>query len=561
MLKELGFRFGPTPDSKPLSFTPGVMTVLVGPSNVGKSRALFELAIRLRGIVSTPDERDNRIINFASAGFRSPPTETDRILDESEKGFTEKRYPKEALELYTGGHGPSEVTYVFFRYQDPSRGDPVGTLLCLSLSGAERLSLVEPQNSESLREQPRTPLSAVFRNRGFRQKLREITYEAFGKYLVVDPIEMKTFRLRLSRIPPVDDEDVELGERGRIFHEQAEPIERASDGVRAYSGLWLSLLSCPWRVAMIDEPELFLHPPLVRRLGLRLAALAAERGASLVTATHSSDFLMGCVESGVGLDIVRLTYKEGIPSAWHLGEAELRPLMYDPLLRSANVLRAVFHEGVVIGEADSDRVFYQEINNRLLAGRGERDGAEDTLFLNAQNKQAVYRMMAPLRRIGIPAAAIVDIDVLKMKRHEWLMLLQAAQVPPGTHEGLSTLKARVLKAFEAVEDGGGADMKDGGVRLLDRQDRESCDDLLANLAGYGIFVVRGGQLESWLSHLNVKESGSKHGSQWLIEVFEKMGSDPSSQDYIKADQGDVWDFMRSIAQWIRNPRRKGVGVE
>lgn len=45
-----------------------------------------------------------------------------------------------------------------------------------------------------------------------------------------------------------------------------------------------------------------MHPPLVRQLGSNLAQLTRERDASLVSATHSAEFLMGFALGAADLD-------------------------------------------------------------------------------------------------------------------------------------------------------------------------------------------------------------------------------------------------------------------
>ena len=74
------------------------------------------------------------------------------------------------------------------------------------------------------------------------------------------------------------------------------------------------------------------------------------------------------------------------------------------------------------------------------------------------------------------------------------------------------------------------------------------------LAEYGIFVVPSGEVESWLQTLPL----NRGKSTWLSTIFEAMGEDPNSAAYVRPAAGDVWDFMGSIASWVRNPRRRGV---
>ena len=92
---------------------------------------------------------------------------------------------------------------------------------------------------------------------------------------------------------------------------------------------------------------------------------------------------------------------------------------------------------------------YQEINLRLLSNGGE--GADSCLFLNAQNKQTEKKIIAPLRKMGIPAAAIVDIDILKKNGLKELLrrptsrqpLIQSLGVLRGTFVRPSTMQVLI----------------------------------------------------------------------------------------------------------------------
>src|SRR5580698_9028882 len=142
---------------------------------------------------------------------------------------------------------------------------------------------------------------------------------------------------------------------------------------------------------------------------------------------------MGCVQAGKPMNIVRLTYRNEVSTARLLSSSRIQELMRDPLLRSARVLDALFHEGAIVCEADADRAFYEEINERLC-GAG-RSGAFDCVFLNAPNKQTIRRIIGPLRDMGIPAAAIVDLDLLRKGDNDLRELLGACNVPPSLAKG------------------------------------------------------------------------------------------------------------------------------
>ena len=74
------------------------------------------------------------------------------------------------------------------------------------------------------------------------------------------------------------------------------------------------------------------------------------------------------------------------------------------------------------------------------------------------------------------------------------------------------------------------------------------------MADYGVFIVAGGELENWLSHLETKS----HGPQWLMAIFEKMGENPDDEKYLKPGEGDVWDFIGEIKEWMISHSRKGI---
>ena len=211
-----------------------------------------------------------------------------------------------------------------------------------------------------------------------------------------------------------------------------------------------------------------------------------------------------------------------------------------------------FYQSVVVTEADSDRVFYQEINERLLRSEPNQ-GISNCLFLNAQNKQTIHQIIQPLRELGIPTAGVVDVDILKDGGKTWIDFLHGGYMPEASHEGLGNIRAKIKQRCDASS----KDMKrDGGIAILTSNDREAANNLFDQLAEYGLFVVRSGELESWLK--NLESSG--HGPTWLVQTFEKMGENPDDSSYVRPGPGDVWDFVRAIRTWLQNPNRKGIPV-
>jgi hypothetical protein len=94
----------------------------------------------------------------------------------------------------------------------------------------------------------------------------------------------------------------------------------------------------------------------------------------------------------------------------------------------------------------------------------------------------------------------------------------------------------------------------GGLAILPDSEREAADNFLDELARYGLFVVRKGEVEAWLSHLGVPQKANG----WRAKIFAAMGNDPSQATYVHRAKGDVWDFIGLIGKWLNDPNRRGI---
>lgn len=564
MINRLRFIFGSSKEAEPVDIDPRPITLLVGPNNSGKSLALREI----ESLCKSGIQQERQIVN--SLGIDVP--DADKGLEQL-RAFQVKPPRGSAVpagQILVGVNNPGQG--VNQMYVDPNQlrsvlsqahSDPSSVLgsfnyisqyflsfFTVRLDGRTRFSLTQAQSSGDLLGPSQNHLMSLFQDAEARTEVRRIVREAFGFHFVIDPTGMTSLRVKMSKREPVSEaEEQSWDEQARSFHEAAEDVLDLSDGVQAFTGIVAAVLSAKFKIVLIDEPEAFLAPTLANKLGNELAALAQKREGSLFAATHSADFLMGCVQAGANVNIIRLTYRSGVATARLLQAETLLKLMRDPLLRSTNVLDALFYENVIVTEADTDRAFYQEVNERLL-GSG-RWGIENCLFLNARSKQTVQQIAGPLRAIGIPAAMIVDIDIVKEGGQVWTKLLDAANFPETSRNSLRSLRNDVKNKF----DESGLDMKrDGGIAILDADAREACENLFTQLADYGVFVVPSGEVESWLPELGA----SGHGPGWLIQMFESMGFDPKDPKYVKPQNRDVWEFFGRIAQWFDNEDRKGI---
>jgi ABC-type uncharacterized transport system YnjBCD ATPase subunit len=560
MLRTLSLRFGVSLNDRKLNIKLSPITIFVGPNNSGKSLVLREIHAYC---INSFDTRNNKILDELT--FSTPNIgvfQEDLHLLEVEPNPNEYVSPENAI---FGKYNPNGG---FHRIQvnrnlllqaahDPNNNKPLYTqcyvrFYTVRLDGQNRITLINQQPAGDLQEAPQNHLAVLFRDDIKRLEVRRIIKEAFDKFFVIDPTNIGNFRIKLSSRAPIDIHEERGLDDGAIkFHSEALDIMSTSDGVKAFTGIVTTLVAGEPRIILLDEPEAFLHPSLAYKLGKEVAKTAQREKQFLFSATHSANFLMGCVQSGTPVNIIRLTYTNGMPTARLLPQYKVVELMRRPLLRSTGILDALFYEYVVVTEGDVDRAFYQEINERLLAFRPEK-GIPHCLFINARNKQTVWEIIKPLRDLGVPAVGVVDIDILKEGGKVWLNALEAALIPQANYEPLQIFRDRIHKKLVAT----GKDMKvDGGIEVLeDDNDKEACANLLHQLSEYGIFVVPNGELESWLRYLGVRG----HGPQWLVDIFEKMGENPEIPSYVKPTDDDIWDFIYSIKVWLTNPNRKGI---
>jgi energy-coupling factor transporter ATP-binding protein EcfA2 len=545
MIEEILLSCGKAPSSTPISFEAkhGV-TILVGPNNSGKSALLESLAQTVKGVAKTkPSSLMEAMIEpFSGSDLEIRPEFLGKSMSDIVK-IGNFSYAKEDWIKNFGTpanwRGPLGGAY---REQN-----------CIWMNGTTRLTMLPDEKNADLLK-PVGPLARMFSDDNRRQNFQNLVYDGIFQYPIIDRMsQYGTLRLAFSTEKPA--REVERGADAQLLELIEKSIKRdtASDGFNAYVGLIGAIWSNDYKCILIDEPEAFLHPSLARTLGKQISLHAKEK--QVFVATHSAEFLMGAIESGAAVRIVRLQYNNGVPTACLLQAEKLQQFMNDPLLRSSNVLSGLFAQSVVVGESDTDRAFYQEINSRLLSQKDPR-GIENAVFLNAQNKQTVPRILQLLRNMGVPASGIVDLDVLAEGGKNWTKQLEGAGFPEATHAGHGSTRRAVFDELKAVStDTANKDYKRRGeIDLLSPSDKEAAQDMLNALLTYGVLVVPHGEVEAWLPQLGAQVAKDR----WLHEIFNNLGSDPNSNEYVQPEPGDVWDFIGLANNWHIDPNRRGM---
>lgn len=561
MIDKIKLKFGASPTAAPLEFAVTPITIFVGPNYSGKSKLIREIGDLFQHGYATSERVIADDIQLRTYSVEEAHTLMSDFSLEPNLG--EIVHPDH---IFVGANGARTQVHVpaivnalvnFNTLPDSHGGKQnlAGSILrhkTRILDGQGRIGLCNDQAMGDMLAPATTSFRQLWQDDILRAELREIVFDAFGEYLTIDPTNGGQLRLRLSQRAPTSlNEEQGLTLESRNFHSQSTLLSLASDGAKAFCGIMTEVMVGKPDLLLIDEPEAFLHPTLSFGLAKHVAKQMDGTNKRLFVSTHSPHFLMGCVASGVPVNVVRLTYRNRVATARILPNAELAQIMKVPLLRSSGVLSALFYENVVMTEGDTDRAFYQEINERLLNAGDANLGIPNCLFLNANGKDQIPTIMEPLRKFGIPVAGIYDLDFIKEGGAQSSSRLKAAGIPEGTRTGLNPTRVSIDTSLRQKN----ANYKrNGGLKLIDGAERETANLYSRTLAEYGVFLVPNGEVESWLSDLGM----TGKSSAWLIPMFDRLGSDDTAVDYVRPSSGDIWEFLGSIRAWLLNPNRSGI---
>lgn len=549
-IKKLSFVAGPKPNSDPLEFSSGTLTLLVGPNNSGKSQTLREIEN-----LCTEKINSGKILQSLELEYPKDNEEIKKLLEVFEiqsenpmyRRFSKPSLYKKSAEIYD--LQPHEIANLTNLISFKSKVVP---FYLVRLDGRTRFSLVEEQASADIQKPSQNHLMTLFKNDNDREEISEIIYKTFGFYFVIDPTGMKQFRIRLSRIKPNTNEERGLTTEAIEFHDQAHLITELGDGIQAFVGLIAALKSFSDSIILIDEPEAFLASPIARRLGFELARIAETRNANLIVATHSPDFVMGCIEATQKINLVRLTYQNEMATTTQLEAEKIKRLFKNPILRSTGVIQGLFHPAVIITEGHSDRIIYEEIN-RLL--NEQQQGIADSLFLMSGDKNRIHKVIKPLREIGVLAVAIVDLDFIDDGNGSgtcWDDLTNACGLCVDVKEKINKLRRQVLEIFSKITNS--KPLKNKGINNLEQTDREIVKDFLDTLALYGLFIVPVGEVEDWGDEIGIQKPSSQNSklkNEWPENFLNKI---EESFDL----NTEIATFLKKIADWTKDPERKGI---
>jgi predicted ATPase len=392
---------------------PPNLTVIVGPNNAGKSRALKEITAKATGTRLAKD------VIVKEIGWTIPES-----LQELRESYNVERHQSIhggwvlrtlAPELHQEfqvidnfvGEWPTYFEWLFNHHnreylRQQNFAESFGRAMVAFLTTEHRLQLVKESASASDEKEASNLLQSLYNaGRATEEHIRELVMRSFNQEIALDFTVLQRLRLRIGRdfaTLPLDPRDA------RSIMSTKEELDEQGDGIRSFVGIVVAMLSIERSLFLIDEPEAFLHPMQAFRIGEFIANQASDEH-QIILATHSADVVRGILSAIRDVAILRIDREENRNYFRLLDANRLNELITDPLLSSARVLDGLFYYGAVVVEADSDARFYHSASTRKRTDL-------DLHFVNADNKQTVPRIMKMYQDMGIRCAGIVDFDAL-----------------------------------------------------------------------------------------------------------------------------------------------------
>lgn len=376
--------------------------IVVGPNNAGKSAML-------RGIDTLVQQGvNNAVINGVELARQGS---ADALRDWMLRcAITRQQQPGQLVVGIYGVQLGVVTAQNWWNGTGPLYG--MKDLFCQLLDGEHRLHIANPpKNMNFLEGVPVHPIQYLYRDETLEQKVSEHFRKAFGFDLVVNRSAGDNIPLHVGTrpIPDAHEDRLSLSYMKRL--EKLPTLHQQGDGMRSFAGIMLATSTGTHTIALIDEPEAFLHPPQARLLGLTLVD-SRSNNRQLVIATHSSDILRGVLDSrSSDIRVIRITRLGDANAIRLLDNSRVRELWEDPLLRYSNILDGLFHDGVIVCESDADCRFYSAVRDALtLSDQAKR--RPDVMFTHCGGKDRLKVVIRALREVGVPVKAVADFDIL-----------------------------------------------------------------------------------------------------------------------------------------------------
>lgn len=397
--------------------------------------------------------------------------------------------------------------------------------------------------------QPVHPIDFMYLDQSLEYMVSDYFRQAFSLDLIVDRLSGKTIYLKVGERPKLEECENEWSKSYNDRIRDLPYLSDQGDGMRSFVSILLEMITINKLSLIIDEPEVFLHPPQARLLGKLIGKLFFDR--QIFISTHSSDLIKGILESNnENVNIVRISREDKFNSAALLDNMDISNIWKDPILRYSPIIDGLFHESVILCEGDGDCRFF----SALLESEFENDSRyyriSDTLFVPTHGKAKFPSVVNSLKKIAVPTYSICDFDIFNneyplkelVEAHngDWALVEPKWKIFYNQINQIKSqldreeAKKEILNVFESVKtpnltkkqvdkiketlkvSTAWSFAKKSGLSFVPSGEAHSaCVDCIQYLNRIGIFPLPVGELESFDKSIG----GSK--SKWLEEVLKK----------------------------------------
>lgn len=538
-----------TKDSTEITFSENDKVIIVGSNNSGKSQFLREIFNITRGL-------NNQSYIIVDDLHLHKVGELDDLLSYLE---TESTEDQNFYKLNNWQLNKNDIR----KWNEKYLKSTLSAGFIKNIEAKDRLIVCDQQNSISPGENKSKPQHVLYQDDKLMQKVSSVFKDAFGKDLLIDFKGGNKIPIHVCEKPTGDSFTDRVGLEYIDYVRKSPLLDQQGDGMKSYAGILFETIVNDVDMTLIDEPEAFLHPPQMRKLG---ETLVSEVSGQLFVATHSSDVLRGFLEGSKGnIKILRISRNGNLNSLFKSPKDSIRELWTEPELRYSNALEGIFHEQTIICEDDSDCKLFNSVAD-YLEGQSVSQWL-DTAYVPTGGKHAIPKVAGLLREIGVPTKAIFDIDFLsevflvkktvesfggdwKDFEQEWKRLDAAVRngIKPLDNEQIKNKIQQVLKdsekgkvpkseIIEALKSGKEWNMvKKHGESIIPSGDAQKYfNKILKNLESIGVYIIREGQIENFC-----KEVGS-HGPKFVKKLL-------SDYDFNDEKLSNLLKFVKNVSK-------------
>jgi ABC-type cobalamin/Fe3+-siderophores transport system ATPase subunit len=404
-LNSITFSSGQTVELPPAS-----IIIITGPNNSGKSTALRDIPSLLQeGLI---DNNSTRVVKSAqsinSGNFEDFLTWISESFSSINLNGEEYFVTKNAT-LYRGA--VMKIWEGFNR--NVNRGEALNFLVRV-LDTESRIAIGNGMQSIDLYSGAgREYIHFLQTDEELRKKISYEIRKAFGVDLIINWGGSSRVWFHVGDEPERNENIDRVSLEYQVALRKLPILESEGDGIRSFVGILLTLMCGSQPLLLIDEPEVFLHPPQIKRLSALLARNAKENSRQIIVSTHNSDLVRGIIENTSNVIICRITRDKDKNYVSVLDSENITQLWSKPLLRSAVAIDGILHEGVVICEADSDCRFYETLLNQISE---QSIHVPELFFIHGGGKGAFPALVEMYVKIGMPVVVVCDFDILRNKK-------------------------------------------------------------------------------------------------------------------------------------------------